>query len=155
MSATSAGVPVHDLTAALQLASHGQPSPVDVGRVNERLFLTVASGGFGAEAHGQFVPDPLVAPVLDLLGQREADSVARRAELRDLLGRAGLLAEELVAGNAHDRKALVCEALLQALRRERSTPLIVISARQVEGQKIRLLDAGDRGVEDVRSTQTR
>ena len=34
------------------------------------------------------------------------------------------------------------EALLQALRRERSTPLIVISARQVEGQKIRLLDAG-------------
>ena len=34
------------------------------------------------------------------------------------------------------------ETLLQALRRERSTPLIVISARQVEGHKIRLLDAG-------------
>ena len=34
------------------------------------------------------------------------------------------------------------EELLQVLRRERSTPLIVISARQVEGQKIRLLDAG-------------
>ena len=47
--ATSAGVPVADLAAALRLAAEGQPHPVDVGRVNDRLFLNVASGGFGAE----------------------------------------------------------------------------------------------------------
>ena len=34
------------------------------------------------------------------------------------------------------------EALLAALRRRHSTPVLVISARQAEGQKIRLLDAG-------------
>ncbi len=34
------------------------------------------------------------------------------------------------------------EALLAALRRRHAVPLIVISARQAEGQKIRLLDAG-------------
>jgi two-component system, OmpR family, KDP operon response regulator KdpE len=34
------------------------------------------------------------------------------------------------------------ETLLQELRRQHSTPLIVISARQAEGQKVRLLDLG-------------
>ncbi len=34
------------------------------------------------------------------------------------------------------------EALLAALRRRRGTPLLVISARHEDGQKIRLLDAG-------------
>ena len=34
------------------------------------------------------------------------------------------------------------EALLAALRRRHSIPVLVISARQAEGQKIRLLDAG-------------
>lgn len=34
------------------------------------------------------------------------------------------------------------DALLAALRRRHSTPVLVISARQAEGQKIRLLDAG-------------
>jgi two-component system KDP operon response regulator KdpE len=34
------------------------------------------------------------------------------------------------------------EALLAALRRRESTPVLVISARQADGQKIRLLDAG-------------
>ncbi|WP_077037808.1 response regulator [Pelomonas sp. KK5] len=34
------------------------------------------------------------------------------------------------------------EALLTALRREQSTPLLVISAREQDGQKVRLLDAG-------------
>jgi two-component system, OmpR family, KDP operon response regulator KdpE len=34
------------------------------------------------------------------------------------------------------------EALLAALRRRHATPVLVISARQAEGQKIRLLDAG-------------
>ncbi len=34
------------------------------------------------------------------------------------------------------------ESLLAALRRRESTPVVVISARQADGQKIRLLDAG-------------
>lgn len=34
------------------------------------------------------------------------------------------------------------EALLAALRRERGTPVLVISARDAEGSKVRLLDAG-------------
>jgi two-component system, OmpR family, KDP operon response regulator KdpE len=34
------------------------------------------------------------------------------------------------------------QALLAALRRHHATPVLVISARQAEGQKIRLLDAG-------------
>jgi two-component system, OmpR family, KDP operon response regulator KdpE len=34
------------------------------------------------------------------------------------------------------------ETLLAALRRRESTPVLVISARQADGQKIRLLDAG-------------
>ena len=34
------------------------------------------------------------------------------------------------------------EALLAALRRREATPVLVISARQADGQKIRLLDAG-------------
>jgi len=34
------------------------------------------------------------------------------------------------------------ESLLQALRKRRSTPVLVISARQADGQKIRLLDSG-------------
>lgn len=34
---------------ALLLAAEGKATPIDVGRCNERLFLNVASGGFGAE----------------------------------------------------------------------------------------------------------
>ena len=47
--ATSAGIPINNLTAALQLAVSGLPSNVDVGRMNGQCFLNVASGGFGAE----------------------------------------------------------------------------------------------------------
>ena len=45
--ATSCGIP-KDLTAALQLAVSASPVPVDVGRANDRYFMNVASGGFGA-----------------------------------------------------------------------------------------------------------
>jgi lipid kinase YegS len=34
---------------ALLLAAQGQATPIDVGKCNERYFLNVASGGFGAE----------------------------------------------------------------------------------------------------------
>jgi lipid kinase YegS len=34
---------------ALKLAAEGTPVPIDVGKCNDRLFVNVASGGFGAE----------------------------------------------------------------------------------------------------------
>ncbi|MGI9522254.1 MAG: lipid kinase YegS [Hyphomicrobiaceae bacterium] len=47
--ARGAGVPREDLVAALQLAATGEATPIDVGEVNGRYFVNVASGGFGAE----------------------------------------------------------------------------------------------------------
>jgi diacylglycerol kinase (ATP) len=43
------GMPV-ELDAALEVAVNGPPRPVDVGCVNDRYFLNVSTGGFGAEA---------------------------------------------------------------------------------------------------------
>jgi hypothetical protein len=53
---------------------------------------------------------------LDLLQHREAHPVAGRAELRDLIGGAGLLAAELVAGEADDREPAVAVRLVQPLQ---------------------------------------
>lgn len=47
--ATAAEIPLDDPTGALQLAAEGSVTPIDVGRVNDRLFVNAASGGFGAE----------------------------------------------------------------------------------------------------------
>ena len=47
--ATSLGVP-NDIPSAVRVAVHGEPLEVDVGRVNERDFLNVSTGGVGAEA---------------------------------------------------------------------------------------------------------
>jgi len=47
--ATSAAVPLVNPFDALLLAAHGAARPMDVGLVNGRHFLNVASGGFGAE----------------------------------------------------------------------------------------------------------
>lgn len=47
--ARSFGISPDDPLAALQLASAGQPRSIDVGMVNERPFINVASGGMGAE----------------------------------------------------------------------------------------------------------
>jgi lipid kinase YegS len=47
--ASSAGLPIGQPYEALKLAATVEPSRVDVGRMNDRLFLNVASGGFGAE----------------------------------------------------------------------------------------------------------
>ena len=47
--ATSAGLPIHDPYAALLIAATATPKACDVGVVNGRIFLNVASGGFGAE----------------------------------------------------------------------------------------------------------
>jgi len=46
--ARSAGVPVQDMTAALQLAASAAPRWIDVGLVNDRPFVNVVSGGFGS-----------------------------------------------------------------------------------------------------------
>ena len=47
--ARGAGVPLDDLTAALHLAATGEATPIDIGTVNDRHFINVVSGGFGAE----------------------------------------------------------------------------------------------------------
>jgi diacylglycerol kinase (ATP) len=43
------GIP-QDLVEATRVAVEGRPLAVDVARVNERLFVNVSTGGFGAEA---------------------------------------------------------------------------------------------------------
>lgn len=43
------GLPVDDLNEALEVACTGAPRKTDVGKANDRLFLNVVSGGFGAE----------------------------------------------------------------------------------------------------------
>ena len=51
--ATSAAVPVASPLDALLLAAHGRATPMDVGLVNGRHIMNVASGGFGAEVTEQ------------------------------------------------------------------------------------------------------
>ncbi len=46
------GIP-HDLDAAARVAVEGRPLDIDVARVNDRLFVNVSTGGFGAEATEQ------------------------------------------------------------------------------------------------------
>ena len=48
--ATGAAVPLDDPLAALRLCFNREPVAVDVGRVNDRYFLNVATGGIGALA---------------------------------------------------------------------------------------------------------
>jgi len=47
--ARGSGLPMDDLAAALHLAATGEATPIDVGQANDRYFINVASGGFGAE----------------------------------------------------------------------------------------------------------
>lgn len=46
--AHGAGLPVKDLTAALQLAACAPPQWIDVGFLNGRAFINLVSGGFGS-----------------------------------------------------------------------------------------------------------
>ena len=56
--AHSAGVPVEDLTAALQLAVNAAPRPIDVGLVNDRPFwINVVTGGFGSRVTVETDPE--------------------------------------------------------------------------------------------------
>lgn len=47
--AASFGIPLDDPQAALELIMTSTPVPIDVGRMNGRLFLNMVSGGYGAE----------------------------------------------------------------------------------------------------------
>lgn len=47
--ATAAGIPCNEPRAALQLITETDPVPIDVGRMNGRPFLNVATGGFGSQ----------------------------------------------------------------------------------------------------------
>jgi lipid kinase YegS len=51
------GVPVDDPLAALHLAATAAPTPIDVGLVNDRPFVNVASGGFGAAVTARTSPE--------------------------------------------------------------------------------------------------
>jgi lipid kinase YegS len=46
--AHATGLPVQDITAALQLAATARPQWIDVGLVNGRPFVNLVSGGFGS-----------------------------------------------------------------------------------------------------------
>jgi diacylglycerol kinase (ATP) len=54
--ATGVGLPA-ELAAAVEVAVSGRPRAVDVARVNERYFINVSTGGFGAEATESAPPE--------------------------------------------------------------------------------------------------
>lgn len=55
--ATSAGLVDLSPVSYLKLAAGGQIRPIDVGRMNGRYFINVASGGFGAEVTASTPPE--------------------------------------------------------------------------------------------------
>ena len=55
--AHAAGVPVKDLTAALQLAACGLLQRIDVGLLNGKPFINLVSGGFGSRVTVETDPD--------------------------------------------------------------------------------------------------
>lgn len=55
--AAACGVPLQDPLAALQLIAAGPPVMIDVGRVNDRLFINVASGGYAAQVTTETRPE--------------------------------------------------------------------------------------------------
>jgi lipid kinase YegS len=54
--ARAAGIPLDPLEALL-LAIDGSPRSIDIGQANERYFLNVASGGFGAQVTTETPPE--------------------------------------------------------------------------------------------------
>jgi lipid kinase YegS len=55
--AHSTGVPVQDLTAALQLAANAPPQWIDVGLLDGRPFVNLLSGGFGSRVTVETDPE--------------------------------------------------------------------------------------------------
>ena len=60
--ATAGGIPVEDPLAALRLVANQAATPIDVGLVNDRHFINVVSGGYGAEV--TTVTDPMLKRTL-------------------------------------------------------------------------------------------
>ncbi len=56
--ARGCGIPPDDPGAAIRTALEAPASPIDVGRINDRMFLNVVSLGFGAEVTAD-TPDPM------------------------------------------------------------------------------------------------
>lgn len=54
--ATGIGIPKGTPLSALQLAADGDATPIDIGKVNDRIFVNVTSGGFGAEVTANTPP---------------------------------------------------------------------------------------------------
>lgn len=54
--AVACNIPIDDPLAALRLAAEATPTRIDLGRMNERLFVNAASGGYGAEVTAQTPP---------------------------------------------------------------------------------------------------
>jgi lipid kinase YegS len=55
--ANGCGIPIGDPLAALQLIASTDPVPIDVACCNDRYFVNVASGGFGAEVTANTPPE--------------------------------------------------------------------------------------------------
>jgi lipid kinase YegS len=54
--AVSCGIPLDDPAAALRLVAETNPTRIDIGQVNDRYFINVATGGFGAEVTASTPP---------------------------------------------------------------------------------------------------
>ncbi len=54
--ATGIGILNGDPLKAMQLAAEGDATPIDIGKVNGRIFVNVTSGGFGAEVTANTPP---------------------------------------------------------------------------------------------------
>ena len=54
--AAGCGIPIGEPLAALELAAAGEATAIDVGKVNDRVFINVASGGFGARVTAETPP---------------------------------------------------------------------------------------------------
>ena len=54
--ATAAEIPIDDPLAAFDLLFHGEPTRIDIGRVNDRYFVNMATGGVGALATASTPP---------------------------------------------------------------------------------------------------
>ena len=55
--ARAADIPVNDMTAALRLAAEGPAHVIDVGRINDRSFINVMTGGFGSRVTVETDPE--------------------------------------------------------------------------------------------------
>src|ERR1035441_5040426 len=84
----------------------GPEAPHDLAGPRDQELLEVPrdvpSGALGVGERRELLVDgvSVVAVHVDLLHERKGRSVGGRAELLDLLGRSGLLAHELVAGES-------------------------------------------------------